>query len=50
MHIDILEELGLSQNEAKIYESLIEIGESTISELSNRSKIHRRNIYDSMSR
>ncbi len=50
MHSDILEELGLSQNEAKIYESLIEIGESTVSELSNRSKIHRRNIYDSMSR
>jgi predicted transcriptional regulator len=50
MHSLILEELGLSQNEAKIYESLIEIGESTVSELSNRSKIHRRNIYDSINR
>ncbi len=50
MHSEILEELGLSQNEAKIYESLLEIGENTVSELSNRSKIHRRNIYDSMNR
>ncbi|PIR03437.1 MAG: hypothetical protein COV60_00300 [Candidatus Magasanikbacteria bacterium CG11_big_fil_rev_8_21_14_0_20_43_7] len=50
MHLQTLESLGLSQNEAKIYESLLELGESTVSELSVRSKIHRRNIYDSMNR
>lgn len=50
MHSDILIELGLSQNEAKIYETLLEQGESTVSNISNRSKIHRRNIYDSMNR
>lgn len=50
MHLDILTEIGLSQNEAKIYETLLEEGESTVSNLSNKSKIHRRNIYDSMNR
>lgn len=50
MYLQIFEEIGLSKNEAKIYESLLEIGEGTVSELSKRSKIHRRNIYDSMSR
>lgn len=50
MHLDILEELGLSQNESKIYETLLEQGESTVSHISTKSKIHRRNIYDSMDR
>ncbi len=50
MYLDVLENLGLSKNEAKIYEALLEIGESTVSKLSGRSKIHRRNIYDSMNR
>ena len=50
MHLDILEELGLSQNEAKIYETLLTLGEATVNEISVRSKIHRRNIYDTMSR
>jgi predicted transcriptional regulator len=50
MHTDVLTELGLSQNEAKIYEALLLDGESTVTALSNRSKIHRRNIYDSMNR
>lgn len=50
MYLAILEELGLSQNEAKIYETLLIEGESTVSAISNKSKIHRRNIYDSMSR
>ncbi|MBI2436484.1 MAG: TrmB family transcriptional regulator [Candidatus Magasanikbacteria bacterium] len=50
MHLDILEDLGLSQNEAKIYETLLLEGESTVTVISYRSKIHRRNIYDSMNR
>ncbi|PLX28302.1 hypothetical protein C0581_02835 [Candidatus Parcubacteria bacterium] len=50
MHTAILEGLGLSKNEAKIYETLLLIGEATVNEISVRSKIHRRNIYDTMSR
>jgi predicted transcriptional regulator len=50
MNIDILHELGLSPNEAKIYETLITYGTSGISAISLRSKIHRRNVYDTISR
>ncbi len=50
MNQTILEELGLSPNEAKIYESLIETGESSMSDIAVNSKIHRRNAYDVMQR
>ena len=50
MNQQILEELGLSPNEAKIYETLIERGESSISDIAVNSKIHRRNAYDVMQR
>src|SRR3989344_8259157 len=50
MDIKILEDLGLSPNEAKIYEALIEKGESSISDISVHANIHRRNAYDSIER
>lgn len=50
MHLDILEEIGLSQNEAKIYENLLNLGESSIAQIALKSKIHRRNVYDTMDR
>jgi sugar-specific transcriptional regulator TrmB len=46
----IYESLGLSPNEAKIYESLVESGESPISKIAINAKIHRRNAYDAMHR
>ncbi len=50
MHVELLQELGLSLNEARIYETLISHGELSVSELAPRSKIHRRNVYDSINR
>lgn len=50
MYTSLLEELGLSPNEAKIYESLVENGESTISAIAIAAKIHRRNAYDAIER
>lgn len=50
MHTPLLEELGLSPNEAKIYEALITFGGSGVSTISLRSKVHRRNAYDSLHR
>ncbi len=50
MYQEILENLGLSPNEARIYESLVEQGESTISEIATRAKVHRRNAYDVIQR
>lgn len=50
MNQELFEMLGLSPNEGKIYETLIEKGESTISDISVAAKIHRRNTYDAMQR
>ena len=47
---DIFESLGLSPNEAKIYESLVEHGESSISYIAVAAKVHRRNAYDAIER
>lgn len=50
MYKDTLEGLGLSPNEAKIYESLIELGSASVSQISVKGKIHRRNVYDAINR
>lgn len=47
---DVLTTLGISPNEAKIYESLVESGESGISVIAINAKIHRRNAYDAIKR
>src|SRR3989344_2788774 len=44
---EYLREIGLSRNEAKIYQVLVELGPSPIGEISSKTKIHRRNVYDS---
>ena len=50
MFENTLEVLGLSLNEAKIYETLLVLGKSSISQIANKSNIHRRNIYDTINR
>ncbi len=45
-----LELIGLSPNEAKIYESLLRLGESNVTEITNESGIHRRSVYDTLTR
>ena len=50
MYQEILEGLGLSPNEGKIYEALVESGESSISAVALSANIHRRNAYDAMHR
>lgn len=50
MYNEILEELGLSQNEAKIYIALIELGQSSVPKISVKTGIHKRNIYDTIPR
>ncbi len=50
MNSNIYEVLGLSPNEAKIYEALVEHGESGISDIAIFAKIHRRNAYDAIAR
>jgi len=50
MYAEILQEIGLTTNEAKIYQTLIEAGESSAGEISVKAKIHRRNVYDTINR
>jgi sugar-specific transcriptional regulator TrmB len=46
MYQEILQELGLSPNEAKIYEGLLEIGRASVPQISLQIGVHKRNVYD----
>ena len=48
MHSEILEKIGLSPNEAKVYETLLLLGTSSIDGISLKSGVHRRNVYDTV--
>jgi predicted DNA-binding transcriptional regulator len=50
MHEELLREIGLSPNEARVYEALLQTGEASVQEISIKSKVHRRNVYDSISK
>lgn len=50
MYENSLQNIGLSPNEAKIYEALIYLGKASVSQIANKSNIHRRNVYDSLNR
>jgi predicted transcriptional regulator len=50
MYAEILKDLGLSLNESKVYEALLQSGESSVQTISLKSKVHRRNVYDSLSK
>ena len=50
MHNEILQQLGLSKNEAAIYEALLVNGESSVDVIARKSKVYRRNVYDSINR
>ena len=44
------EELGLSKNESKIYSFLLRTGQNTAGKIIAKTAIHRRNVYDTLSR
>jgi sugar-specific transcriptional regulator TrmB len=48
METNTLLELGMTLNEARVYLALLEIGSSSVVEISRRCKIHRPNVYDSL--
>jgi len=50
MYEHILQKIGLPRNEAKIYETLLQEGELTAGIIATKSKVHRRNVYDSLSK
>lgn len=48
MHWDVLQQIGLNKNEAKIYEALIDLGDASVSEIASAGKVNRRNVYDAL--
>jgi predicted transcriptional regulator len=50
MYEEVLREIGLSPNEARVYEALLQTGEASVQTISLESKVHRRNVYDSLSK
>ncbi len=50
MYESLLKDIGLSPNEAKVYEALLSTGESSVQRISLKSKVHRRNVYDSLAK
>jgi len=50
MNEQVLEQLGLSQNEARIYLALLNFTEAGVADIAGYTKIHRRNIYDTLDR
>ena len=50
MYEKSLMDLGLSLNEARIYEALVDLGEASVNTISVKTKINRSNVYDAMER
>jgi predicted DNA-binding transcriptional regulator len=50
MYEEVLRELGLSPNESRIYEAMLRIGEASVQDISIKSGVHRRNVYDSLAK
>jgi predicted DNA-binding transcriptional regulator len=50
MYEEILRSIGLSLNESKVYEALLHLGEASVQDISLKSGVHRRNVYDSLAK
>lgn len=46
MDIEILEKIGLTKNDRKVYLTLLEIGSATVSDLVKKTALHRSYVYD----
>src|SRR3989338_9161192 len=46
MNIENLEKVGLNSNEARVYLALLELGPSLVGKITEKSKVHRRTVYD----
>ena len=50
MNNELFYSLGLTPNEAKVYKTLLDLGTAQAGYITEKSGIHRRNVYDSLSR
>jgi len=47
---EVLQKFGLTENEAQVYLILLRLGSATASEITQKSGIHRINVYDILER
>ncbi|MCC7574094.1 ArsR family transcriptional regulator [Candidatus Woesearchaeota archaeon] len=45
---EILTDIGMTNNETKTYLSLLELGSTTVTNISEKTKLHRTNVYDTL--
>jgi sugar-specific transcriptional regulator TrmB len=50
MKIELLENLGLTKSEIKVYLSLLELNSASVSEIAEKSGMYRKNVYDALNR
>lgn len=50
MFVELFQNLGLSKNEAEIYETLLQLGEASVTKIATKTNINRRNVYDVLNR
>jgi len=50
MNLEVLRSIGLSEGEIKVYRAILDIGTANIAQINERVNIHRRNIYDILTR
>ena len=50
MKEQVLESIGLSKNETKIFLALLDIGQTTAGKITEKSGVHRTNVYDAVER
>ncbi|MBI2499167.1 hypothetical protein HYV88_02905 [Candidatus Woesearchaeota archaeon] len=50
MNKEILKEIGLTENESKVYLALLELGPSLAGQISRKTGLHRRTVYDTTER
>src|SRR3989338_11664203 len=46
----ILSKIGLTKNEAKVYLTLLDLGTAQAGQITEKSGVHRRNVYDAIDR
>jgi predicted transcriptional regulator len=50
MYEETLMQIGLSLNEARVYEAMLQLGEANVQTIAIKAKVHRRNVYDSLNK
>lgn len=50
MDSNVLQEVGLTANEAKVYLALLRLGSASVNEITRKSGVHRVNVYDVLER